>query len=247
MFAAAMLTIVTGTFSLAAPHKDIVDTAASAGSFNTLVTAVNAAGLVDALKSDGPFTVFAPSDEAFAKLPEGTIPALLKDKDKLQSILKYHVVAGKVTAADVMKLDSAETLLGRRVHIRTTDQGVSLNDANVVKTDILASNGIIHVIDSVLLPPAPEASESAARQIIRRAVSHGAPLYNRGHHGACAAVYEVAAMSLMMLHGDQMPSSVRSDLGRAMKKAGGTHCPTSRAWALRHGLDAVYSAMSEIE
>jgi uncharacterized surface protein with fasciclin (FAS1) repeats len=132
--------------------KDIVDTAVSAGSFNTLVTAVQAAGLVETLKGEGPFTVFAPTDEAFAKLPAGTLEALLEDKAKLTAILTYHVVPGKVMAADVVKLDSAKTVQGQKVQINASGNGVMVDNANVVKTDIETSNGVIHVIDSVILP-----------------------------------------------------------------------------------------------
>jgi uncharacterized surface protein with fasciclin (FAS1) repeats len=133
---------------------DIVDTAVAAGSFKTLVAAVTAAGLVDTLKGAGPFTVFAPSDEAFAKLPAGTVESLLKDIPKLTSILTYHVVAGKVLAADVMTMDGKEatTVQGGTVKISTKD-GVKLNGTSTVtKTDILCTNGVIHVIDSVILP-----------------------------------------------------------------------------------------------
>lgn len=131
--------------------KDIVDTAVAAGSFNTLVTAVKAAGLVETLKGAGPFTVFAPTDEAFAKLPKGTLEALLADKAKLTQVLTYHVVPGKVMAADVVKLTSAKTVQGQEVKI-STEGGVKVDAANVVKTDIVTSNGVIHVIDSVILP-----------------------------------------------------------------------------------------------
>jgi uncharacterized surface protein with fasciclin (FAS1) repeats len=132
---------------------DIVDTAVKAGSFKTLAAALKAAGLVDTLKGKGPFTVFAPTDEAFAKLPAGTVETLLKpeNKDKLVAILTYHVVAGNVKAADVVKLKSAETLLGQTVAIDATD-GVKVNNAKVVKADIDCGNGVIHVIDTVLLP-----------------------------------------------------------------------------------------------
>jgi transforming growth factor-beta-induced protein len=134
--------------------KDIVDTAVSAGSFKTLVAAVKAAGLVDTLKSAGPFTVFAPTDEAFAKLPAGTVETLLKpeNKAKLQAILTYHVVPGAVKAADVVKLSGAGTVQGQRVDIKVADGNVMVDGANVIKTDIETSNGIIHVIDSVILP-----------------------------------------------------------------------------------------------
>ncbi len=134
---------------------DIIDTAVAAGTFKTLAAAVTAAGLVDTLKGAGPFTVFAPTDEAFAKLPAGTVEALLKDIPKLKAILTYHVVAGKVLAADVVKLDgkSAKTVNGAEVKI-TTAGGVKLNgSAHVVKTDIECTNGVIHVLDSVILPP----------------------------------------------------------------------------------------------
>ena len=135
---------------------DIIDTAVAAGTFKTLAAAVTAAGLVATLKGPGPFTVFAPSDDAFAKLPAGTVESLLKDIPKLKSILTYHVVAGKVMAADVMKMDgkTAATVNGAVLTISTAG-GVKLNSkVNVVKTDIECSNGVIHVIDSVLLPSA---------------------------------------------------------------------------------------------
>ncbi|MCM2268710.1 MAG: fasciclin domain-containing protein [Thermoanaerobaculia bacterium] len=131
--------------------QDIVDTAVAAGSFKTLATALTAAGLVDTLKGAGPFTVFAPTDAAFAKLPAGTVEALLADKAKLTQVLTYHVVAGKVTAADVVKLTNATTVQGGALAIDAT-QGVKVNGANVVQADVMASNGVIHVIDTVLIP-----------------------------------------------------------------------------------------------
>jgi uncharacterized surface protein with fasciclin (FAS1) repeats len=130
---------------------DIVDTAVSAGSFTTLVAAVKAAGLVDTLKGAGPFTVFAPTDEAFAKLPAGTVEALLKDIPKLTKILTYHVVSGKVMAADVVNLTSAKTVEGSEVKIDASN-GVKINDSTVTTADVAADNGVIHIIDSVLLP-----------------------------------------------------------------------------------------------
>jgi len=157
----AFLFVVLTSFNAVAggsynKQKDIVDTAVAAGSFNTLVAAVKAADLVDTLKGDGPFTVFAPTDEAFAKLPEGTIESLLKpeNKDKLAAILTYHVVSGKVKAKDVVKLSSATTVQGSDVSIMIKDGGVILNEnSNVINTDIKTSNGVIHVIDTVILPP----------------------------------------------------------------------------------------------
>lgn len=137
-----------------AAKADIVATAVGAGQFNTLAAALTAAGLVETLQGEGPFTVFAPTDDAFAKLPEGTVESLLKpeNRDQLVAILTYHVVAGKVTAADVVKLDDAKTVNGQDVRITVADSAVQVNDANVIKTDIEASNGVIHVIDTVIIP-----------------------------------------------------------------------------------------------
>jgi uncharacterized surface protein with fasciclin (FAS1) repeats len=133
-------------------QKDIVDTAVSAGNFKTLAAALTAAGLVETLKGKGPFTVFAPTDEAFAKIPKADLDALIADKAKLTQVLTYHVVAGRVMAADVVKLKEATTVQGSKVRIDTRD-GVKVNNAKVVATDIAASNGVIHVIDTVILPP----------------------------------------------------------------------------------------------
>ena len=132
--------------------KDIVDTAVAAGQFKTLATALQAAGLVDTLKGKGPFTVFAPTDEAFAKLPAGTLESLLKDPAKLKQILLYHVVSGEVLAKDVVKLKSAKTVEGASLTIQVGKDGVKVDGANVTTTDILASNGVIHIIDSVVIP-----------------------------------------------------------------------------------------------
>ena len=140
--------------SVSAQGKDIVDTAVAAGQFNTLAAALKAAGLVDTLKGAGPFTVFAPTDAAFAKLPKGTVEELLKpeNKAKLTAILTYHVVAGKVMAADVVKVKDAKTVQGGSVKVNAAGGKVTIDGANVVKTDIGASNGVIHVVDSVLMP-----------------------------------------------------------------------------------------------
>ena len=134
--------------------KDIVDTAIEADDFNTLVTAIQEAGLVEALKADGPFTVFAPTDQAFSELPEGTLDNLLENTDQLANVLLYHVVAGKVMAEDVLGMDGmmVETLLGETIEISIRDGMVYINDAQVITTDIETSNGVIHVIDTVLVP-----------------------------------------------------------------------------------------------
>jgi uncharacterized surface protein with fasciclin (FAS1) repeats len=150
-----VFTLALSMFATAGHHgmkKDIVDTAVAAGDFNTLVTVVKAAGLVETLKGEGPFTVFAPTDAAFAKVPTDALNALLADKAALANVLTYHVVAGKVMAADVVKLTSAETVQGQTVSIEVKDGKVYVDGAQVVTTDIKASNGVIHVIDAVILP-----------------------------------------------------------------------------------------------
>lgn len=155
--AAVALTVVglaIGSHPARAADQDIVDTAVDAGQFTTLAAALKAADLVDTLKGPGPFTVFAPTDEAFAKLPAGTVENLLKpeNKDQLVAILTYHVVPGRVMAADVVKLKEAKTVNGKMLDIETKGEAVTVNDAKVTATDIGASNGVIHVIDTVILP-----------------------------------------------------------------------------------------------
>lgn len=148
--AAALVVLMAGGARAA---DDIVETARAAGSFNTLLTAAEKAGLVETLQGDGPFTVFAPTDEAFARVPKATLDGLLADKEQLKKVLLYHVVPGKVTAAQVVKLDSAKTAQGQPVTIKSRGGQVMINQAKVIKADIPASNGVIHVIDAVILPP----------------------------------------------------------------------------------------------
>ena len=149
-----MTVAASGTTAVRAETRDVVDTAIAAGSFKTLAKALDAAGLVTTLKGVGPFTVFAPTDEAFAKLPDGTLETLLKpeNKEKLRRILTYHVVAGKVVASDVVKLQSAKAVSGDTITVKVEDGVVHVDNATVTSADVLASNGVIHVIDSVILP-----------------------------------------------------------------------------------------------
>ena len=151
---AAVTTATAGDYGSKKKEKDIVATAVDAGSFNTLAAALKEADLVATLQGEGPFTVFAPTDEAFAKLPPGTVESLLKpeNKDQLTAILTYHVVAGKVTADKVVKLSEAKTVNGEMVDIKVVDGKVQVNGATVVAADVMASNGVIHVIDEVILP-----------------------------------------------------------------------------------------------
>ena len=150
--AAVALVSIGAQATGSAPTKDIVDTAVEAGSFKTLAAALQAADLISTLKSEGPFTVFAPTDAAFAKIPKADLDALLSDKRALTEVLTYHVVSGKVMAADVVKLTQAKTVEGSPVKIKVVDGKVMINNANVSATDIAASNGVIHVIDTVIMP-----------------------------------------------------------------------------------------------
>ena len=158
LFTLCLTLILTATTALATDRKDIVDTAVGAGSFKTLAAALGAADLVDTLKGDGPFTVFAPTDEAFAKLPKGTVDSLLRPENraKLTSILTYHVLTARVSSADALAAKSAQTVQQDSVRIRLVDGRLRINDSNVIANDIECSNGIIHVIDTVLLPPEPK-------------------------------------------------------------------------------------------
>ena len=153
VLAAALVVAPVATLPAQAMPKDIVTTAVEAGTFKTLAAALTAAGLVSTLQGPGPFTVFAPTDAAFAKLPAGTVEALLKDKAKLAAILTYHVVAGRVEAKDVVKLTTANTVNGAPIAIKVMSGHVMINNATVTTADVRASNGVIHIIDTVILPP----------------------------------------------------------------------------------------------
>jgi transforming growth factor-beta-induced protein len=225
------------------PKNDIIEAARSAGSFKTLLTAIEAAELTDTLRGAGPFTVFAPTDEAFAKLPKDTLDALLKDKAKLASILTYHVVSGKVMAADVVKLKEAKTVQGQNVRIDAAS-GVKVNDAKVAKTDVPATNGVIHVIDAVLLPSDVKlgAANGEVGRSIRLAIERGVPLFNAGNTEACAAVYEVTAATVLELVGEQIDAGLRTRLERGLREARHSRSASERAWAVRHAFDDVLAA-----
>jgi len=213
-------------------HETVVDIAAGNEQFSILTAAVKAAGLVETLGGDGPFTVFAPTDDAFSALPAGTVDHLLKpeNRDQLVSILTYHVVPGRIKASDLLGAFSAETVNGQAVPI-----GLRVGEANVIATDIEASNGVIHVIDAVLLPPEPTASTKAMR-MIDGAIERGVMLYNSGQAAACAAVYEVAASAILMYE-ENLPTRARMALRQAMKDSARMASADDRAWAMRRGLD----------
>jgi transforming growth factor-beta-induced protein len=235
--------------SVLLPSQDnIPATADKAGAFKTLLAAAEAAGLVDTLAGEGPLTVFAPTDDAFAKLPEGTVASLLKpeNRDKLAAILKYHVVAGRVFSDEAVKAGSAKTVEGSEIAITVTGDQAKVNNANLVALDIDAANGVIHVIDAVLLPGEKKVSATDGRTTIEHAVARGSKLYNHGHHAECATVYMQAAHELIS-HGDQMPPLVMTSLKAAVDDAEHCHCPTKRSWTMRRGLDSAYYAMKDVD
>lgn len=222
--------------------RDIVDTAVAAGKFKTLVAAVKSAGLVDSLKADGPLTVFAPTDEAFAKLPEGTLEELLQpeNRDKLIEVLAYHVIQGKL----MLSAQSIETLQGQSLVIKAIDS-FEVNGANVITSDIEASNGVIHIIDSVLLPPDEKLTpREAAKDVIELAIRRGVPLFNAGQPSACIAIYEVTVESLLKSHSAALDSDDRSMIESALRRVrSGDEDPRQQAWRLRRTLDAVYESL----
>ena len=224
--------------------KLIPEVAKEANVFGTLLAAVEAAGLADALSSKGPFTVFAPTDDAFANLPEGTVASLLKpeNRDQLVDILKYHVVEGRVYASDLFRKSKVSTLAGDRVQVKYGDGAFKINQSNVVSTDVAAANGVIHVIDAVLLPNTAESAALNAVDIIRLAIDRGVPLYNHGQKAACAAIYEVAASSLVSMA--SVPAEAKRPLISALREIKNTHNSGKQAWILRDGLD---SALAQLE
>ena len=227
----------------AAPKKDIVDTAVGAGSFKTLVAAAKAAGLVDTLKGEGPFTVFAPTDEAFGKLSKCTLDSLLKpeNKHKLAAILTYHVVPGKVKAKKAAKLDSAKTVNGAEITIKPSGKSLMINNAKVVKADIKTSNGIIHVVDTVLIPEAKKVAGNT-NDIIKQAIHKGVPMFNSGHHAQTAALYMKAGKEILgQCSSSACPVSAKT-IKTALHKASAEHCPTSQAWIMRKAFDHVLAS-----
>jgi len=240
-------------------ERDIVQQA-KRGHFNTLLAAAKAAGLVETLSGPGPLTVFVPTDEAFAKLPAGTVESLLKPENKarLAAILTYHVVPGRVFADGALAAGSAATVQGETVRVALKDGRLMVNDSTIIKPDVDASNGVIHVIDRVLLPNAA-ASDGAAgsenskrsmmasgaaatpQRLIEAAIERGVPLFNRGDQDACASVYELTTLALLAR--DDVPSEVKTALRTAAEKADAAASASDKAWALREGLDRALGKM----
>ena len=226
------------------PKTDnIPATAKKAGKFQTLLAAVGAAELGEVLGSKGPFTVFAPTDEAFAKLPEGTVESLVKpeNKSKLVNILKYHVVSGRVYANDAVKAKSAKTLLGGQVNVKLSADGLKINEAKVVARDLDTTNGVIHVIDQVLLPKAITPGEAVS--MLENAIERGVPVFNNGHHQQCAKIYMETLQTMASRGFTRSNSHVNTLLTNTLNKCQGISCETTRSWELRTAMDTIHHQM----
>ncbi len=253
-----------------AQSQSIVQIAESAGSFKTLLAAVRAAGLAGTLSGKGPFTVFAPTDAAFEKLPQGTLQSLLKpeNKDRLKAILTYHVVSGRVGSDALLTTSSAKTINGARLPI-----GLTVQNARVVQADITASNGLIHVIDAVLMPPSEvSAARSGAKKIhdsttdqyrrdeyqtwqqreartgfrraknrIEQSIAKGSEAYNKGDAASCAAIYMQTARTLIA--SEPLTNNLRMGLENALTTARHAKNESERAWTMRRALETVYESL----
>ncbi|MEM9588898.1 MAG: fasciclin domain-containing protein, partial [Planctomycetota bacterium] len=219
--------------------KSLVKTAAEAGKFSTLLAAAKAAGLAETLDTKGPFTVFAPTDDAFAKIPKDTLASLLKpeNKQKLAAILKYHVVAGRQYSDQLLKTDSIKTLQGSTFTIGRTGADVVFNQSKLLAADIEASNGVVHVIDQVLMPPASPDPLAT----LRGAVMKGSSMFNHGDHHGCAELYQKTLTEMM---DQQLSASVKGHMSSVLHSASQQHSATQRAWTLRHGIDQMYSQLA---
>lgn len=223
----------------------VVDVAKSAGQFKTLLAAVAAADLVEVLAGDGPLTVLAPTDEAFAKLPAGTVDALLQpeNRDQLVAILKNHVLAGSVTLAKALEAREAPSLQGSKISFRFEDGRVLVGTASLLKADVAASNGLIHAIDQVLLPTTKLSRPLNASELIELAIERGVPVFNDGNAAECAAIYEVTAEALRGM--ESVPEPSRKILTKAVMEAHSESSATKRAWILREAIDRTWENLTK--
>lgn len=221
---------------------NIVEIARKAGKFNTLLTAAGQAGLADTLSGDGPFTVLAPTDEAFASLPTGTVAELLKpqNRDQLRAILLAHVIKGRLDAAKLLTAGSATTLGGQEVAVTIAEGRLRAGGAKVVLNGVGASNGIIHAIDRVLIP---ETRSSPGQRVLESAIERGVPLFNEGRVAECAAIYEVALIALIQLGEDDLDQATRDLIATTLEAVKDASDRRSAAWDLRRAMDAAWRAL----
>ena len=229
--------------------NNLAEVAVQAGNFKSLVKALEASELVDALTQDTSYTVFAPTDDAFKKLPETLLASLFQpeNKEMLKTILLYHVVPGTLRAKEVSSVRQLSTLSGEAVQIRTSDGGVKVDQSTVVKANITASNGVIHVLDEVLIPASVKeqlAIKTPVMALLERAIELGVPHFNHGNHQACADIYETAAMGLLNMDKGAMSDAQRKMLGRVMQAASQMHDSSGRAWTFRKAFDRLMEQQS---
>jgi uncharacterized surface protein with fasciclin (FAS1) repeats len=258
-FSLEVASISAYTGALQAESKTILEVATDAGSFQTLLAAAKAAGLLEALSGPGPLTVLAPTDEAFAALAPGTVEWLLQpwNRSALERLLKHHVVAGRISSSAALEAGSALTMAGTRLEFSQANGTLSVNGAEIAATDVTASNGVVHVLRRVLEVPAQEqapesvpatsaeTTASGAVRLIERAIERGVPLFNDGQALACQSVYEVAAMALLDLRQPGFPARIEAALRRAVSSSESGASPRESAWALRRALDAAYRFLLE--
>jgi uncharacterized surface protein with fasciclin (FAS1) repeats len=227
--------------------QTIVDVAKAAGGFKTLLAAATAADLAGVLSGEGPLTVLAPNDDAFAKLPAGTVDSLLRpeNREQLVAILKNHVIAGRVTLTKALEVRVAASLQGSMVPIKFEDGRVLIGDATLVKADIAASNGIIHVIDQVLIPAKTESGPLNASELVELAIERGVPIFNNGDVAGCAAIYEVTSEALRTM--ESVPEESRKVLTKALKAARAETSDRQRAWILRGAIDTTRLSMHKAD
>lgn len=223
----------------------LVDVAKAAGQFKTLLAAAGAADLVGVLAGDGPLTVLAPTDAAFAKLPAGAVDALLlpENRDRLVAILKNHVIAGRVTLAKALEVGEAATLQGSKIPFKFEDGRVLVGNAAMLKSDITASNGVIHVIDQVLIPETMPSKPLGPAELIELAIDRGVPVFNDGNVAECAAIYEITVEALRGL--DAVPEKSRRLLANAIVAARSEHSARDRAWILRDAIDETWKSLNQ--
>jgi transforming growth factor-beta-induced protein len=229
------------------PKLDTIPaTAASTGQFKTLLAAVGAAGLGDVLSGPGPFTVFAPNDEAFASLPAGTVESLLKPENKQQliDILKYHVVSGRVYDNDAVKAGKATTLLGRSIEVNFSAAGLKINDASVIAKNIETSNGVVHMINTVLIPTSM--SGQSVMTSLTAAIDRGVPMFNAGQFGKCSDLYMGTMTSINSAGIKNADRDTMTMVSQVLENARNTHEMSERAWVLRRGMDALYTRVSRM-
>lgn len=254
---ASVIVLGASNIAFAGHHEEkemaasIVATAAEAGQFNTLLAAAKAAGLADTLANGGPFTVFAPTDEAFAALPEGTVESLLlpENKETLATILKFHLLSGKVGSDALADGIQVDTIAGIKATISAVEGGFNIENAKIVATDIAASNGIIHVIDRVILPPESSAArdthgDNMVVALINEAIDAGVPLFNDGNTDATAGIYKITAQSLVSFaDASALSDTARMRLRQGLDRAAAQHSSRQQAWTLRYALDDVRAEM----